>query len=359
LLLVAIGFGGFLSAISRGQGALWFSFGQAFLFYGVFAGLLGAAFGGGDVIPMVRDLIPFGFMFLPLFMAHMWRDWAGMRVVLVAFLLLGIVFSARTSGLLLGIDFYFGYEALSYLANSPAVLFSALFLCGCGLARLSKPLTFKSVLVGAALVLGGLVVFIPVVMTAQRASMAAFVVYNLIVFGFLFLKAPRRMSVIGIVIISLIAVFMGELLGGVFDVIARKSEIVGDNQRIEDVIAVWTAISHNPMTLLFGLGWGASFESPAVMDIEVYFTHSLLSSMLLKIGIIGLLLCCCYVGALFLAMFRGFKGGFILILGLSAPFLIDVFLYAAFKSLDFGILLLLISAVVFFQKGDEVIASDA
>jgi len=44
---------------------------------------------------------------------------------------------------------------------------------------------------------------------------------------------------------------------------------------------------------------------------------------------------------------------------LSAPFLIDVFLYAAFKSLDFGILLLLISAVVFFQKGDEVIASDA
>ena len=351
LIVCAIGVAGFRQVLGGVYGsARWFVLGQVFLLYGVCAGLIGGLLSGAALGAVLRDLIPFGFMFLPLFFIRLYERDVFRHVLTCLFIVLGCVFSVRTGAFLLGYDFYFGYEALSYLANSPAVLFAALFLCGVGLQRLAQEVSTRSVVIAVVCLTACCIVLIPVVMTAQRASMLAVVVYVVLIFGFMVLCAPRRMMVVGSVVAAIAFVFFDAVISSVLgDAVARieeKSAMVGDNKRIEDVIAVWDTISGHPLSLLFGNGWGASFASPAVMDIEVYFTHSLLSSMLLKIGVVGLLLCAGYIGALFFALLRMVKAEPVMVLAIVAPLLIDVFLYAAFKSLDFGLLLAMIPVVV-------------
>jgi len=200
---------------------------------------------------------------------------------------------------------------------------------------------------------------LPIVMTAQRASMAAIVVYGIVVFGVLFMRYPRRMLFVGTGFGVFVAFAFGGFLLDAYEGVVSKSSLVGANMRAEEWAAVWGQISQHPLTLIFGRGWGAFFASPAVADIEVSYTHSLLSMMLLKIGVLGFGLCVLYIGALFLALLRCFRGGEVLVLALAAPLLIDVFLYAAYKSLDFGLLLGMISVVILRDSKISRIASDA
>jgi hypothetical protein len=358
LIVCVIGVAGFRHVLGCLHGSVrWFVLGQVFLLYGVCAGLIGGLLSGSALGAVLRDLIPFGFMFLPLFFIRLYEREVFGRVLTCLFIVLGCVFSVRTGAFLLGYDFYFGYAALSYLANSPAVLFAALFLCGLGLQRLAREVSACSLVIAVVCLTACFIVLIPVVMTAQRASMLAVVVYTVLIFGFMVLRAPRRMMVVGSVVAAIAFVFFDAVISSVLgDAVARieeKSALVGDNKRIEDVIAVWDTISVHPLSLLFGNGWGASFTSPAVMDVEVYFTHSLLSSMLLKIGVVGLLLCAGYIGALFFALLRMVKAEPVMVLAIVAPLLIDVFLYAAFKSLDFGLLLAMIPVVVLAKGAAE------
>jgi len=361
-LLFVIGVHGFASVFRQNDDGErwfvpWFLWGQVFLLYGLVAGVVGGLMRDAGMGAMLRDLLPFGFMFLPLFLIGFVQDERRAHALLYMFLVLGLVFALRTSSLILDFDVYLGYEALSYLANSPAVLFAGLFLFGSGLQALSRRLDVRALL-SAGLCFGlCFLAMMPIVLTAQRASMAAFAIYAILAFGFLFVKSPRRMMVVGSVMVALSAIFLSGMIGDAVNSIAAKSAIAGDNQRIQDVIAVWDAISGHPLSMMFGQGWGASFASPAVMDIEVNFTHSLLSSMLLKLGIVGMVLCLAYVGALLFVLMRALKVQPIIVMALMAPFLIDVFLYAAFKSLDFGLLLVLISCVTLFQRYAQRIAS--
>jgi len=56
------------------------------------------------------------------------------------------------------------------------------------------------------------------------------------------------------------------------------------------------------------------------------------------------------LGALGVALFRHVFEKPVLVLAVLGPVLIDVFLYASFKSLDFGLLLLMIPAVILEYK---------
>lgn len=98
----------------------------------------------------------------------------------------------------------------------------------------------------------------------------------------------------------------------------------------------------HPVTFLFGTGWGGIFSSPAVGGLDVNYTHSLLSTMLLKGGAVLFLLtglsCLAALYQIVLIFQRDSARG----LTLFWPFIIPVFFYASHKSLDFGLLLLLI-----------------
>ena len=160
---------------------------------------------------------------------------------------------------------------------------------------------------------------------------------------------PKRALFLSAVIFVLLLPLY-DLFGEVFELFLLKSERVGVNMRFEELRAVWGAISVHPLSVLFGLGWGAHFSSPAVADIDVQFTHGLLSSALLKTGIIGLLLHAAFIISLLKMLCVHFRKHVVFAVALGGPVLIDVFLYASFKSLDFGLVLMLIPALVSYAR---------
>lgn len=84
------------------------------------------------------------------------------------------------------------------------------------------------------------------------------------------------------------------------------------------------------------------FSSPAVGGLEVNYTHSLLTTMAMKGGAAMFALCLLVLAGAVYEIFLIFQsdknGGF----ALFWPLLIPAFLYASHKSLDFGLILLLI-----------------
>jgi hypothetical protein len=183
----------------------------------------------------------------------------------------------------------------------------------------------------------------------QRASVGYMVVYSVILFTLGSVKYPyRSLVVFGIMMVP--CIYFADTLAAILTTMIEKTSAVGGNMRLEDLRAVWNEVSYSPFAVLLGEGWGASYQSPAVAGVRVNFTHSLFSSMLLKSGLLGVLLSILYIYGLGKILLEYSMRYPVFILAITGPFLIDVFLYATFKSLDFGLLLLLITAFSFSRQ---------
>jgi O-antigen ligase len=102
-------------------------------------------------------------------------------------------------------------------------------------------------------------------------------------------------------------------------------------------------VEASPLTLLFGCGWGMTFENPAVGNLSVNYTHSLFSALLLKTGLVGVGLTLLYIGALVRRAWPVWARNPVLMLALLAPLGIGFLLYASYKCLGFGLLLILLA----------------
>ncbi len=346
-LVFAVGAGGVREALSFGPAAYWKRSGQALLAFGVVVPMVMAAMAGHERAAILRDFAPFLFMMLGVFMADVF-DKRPQSFMALAICVggIGVFFSLRA----LGIS---GQTlALDYLANMPSVFFAC--FVGFGLAISLFVMRFSFRVLPHAVILGvvSAVCFLPMVDAAQRASVGLLAVLALALMGALFMRHPKRVLVAAAGLAVLGAGLWTYFAGVAFD-LSLKSQRVGVNMRFEELAAVWAAISAHPLNMAFGLGWGASFSSPAVADIEVYYTHSLLTSMVLKTGLIGLSLTIFYLyglGRLLLTSFSEFP---VFALGLSGAIAIDVFLYASFKSLDFGLILMLVPALYSYARFSE------
>jgi hypothetical protein len=115
------------------------------------------------------------------------------------------------------------------------------------------------------------------------------------------------------------------------------------NARFAEISAVYAKLcAGGGLGYLFGYGWGATFSSPAVAGLEVNFTHSWLTTMLLKGGIVFFGLCSCVFIRLVYEILLIFQRDRSWGLALGAAFVIPSLLYASHKSLDFGLILLMI-----------------
>lgn len=343
LLICVIGARGAVAAVNvRSPKPFWFAAGQALLVYGIVVGVIGGLMQGHDIGLMARDIIPFLFLFLPLFLMSSMRDKRSFSMCLLAgALLIGLGFSVRAALL--------SDDALYYLGNSPCVLLAALLGIGYGVERAARGINLQNLGIAAAAFSGSALCILPLIESVQRASLGAVFIYSILVVVFAFIRAPRRVLLLFLAALPVLLWLGDAYLMQVWDRIAGKSDLVGGNKRIEEWQAVWAHINHAPLSVIFGHGWGAGFSSPAVADIRVNFTHSLLSSMILKIGVVGLGLCVAYLYGLVRILWGQFGRSTVFVLGIAAPFVIDVFLYGAYKSLDFGLLLALIPALLFIK----------
>jgi type IV secretory pathway VirB3-like protein len=334
-LVMAVGLTGAWRALRyRADDVLWVNAGRVSLVFGVSIPVIVGAVMGAGYAGIARDGVPFLFMMLPVFLVGVLKnsDERELSLVVMAVVFIGTAFSGRE---------LWGSDPLYYLANMPSVLMAGIFFAGTAVTVCVERFSVRAL--GIAVMLGVLAcaVMWPVVVTQQRASVGAFVLAVVLIMARLLWLYPKRVAVL--VVPLVLAVIMA--VPAVSEVVAgmvRKSDVVGFNMRFEELAAVWAEISARPLSLVFGLGWGGQFESPAVADIRVNFTHSMVSSVLLKTGLLGVVFTGLYFYGLARLWWSHALAQPVLALAVGLPIVIDVFLYASFKSLDFGLVLLVV-----------------
>lgn len=355
LLALSIGIGRSADVLARPEEhRFWKSAGQFYLFYGLIITSLFGGLNGASAIGILRDIIPFLFLFLPVFLLPTIRAKPQyFRTTVFAILMIGMVFSLRSIVMRdPALCSVWCNDELLYLENMPTVLFAALFLIGCGIRFLMKGVTLRSVMLFTGLLLLALLPIAAMALTLQRASLGAVAAYSVLICGIYLVKQPTR-AVAAFIVIAAALIVLGISFGEIFSSLDNKTSLVGLNMRPEEFAAVWDVVSSDWLSFFFGIGWGGQFNSPAVGGLSVNFTHNFFTSVLLKSGLCGLLLASLYILALLERLFRVILKDPVLGWALAAPIFIDLTLYASFKSLDFGLVLLLISSSLVYSRQSE------
>jgi hypothetical protein len=346
----------------------WGRVGKVLLLYGLTIPVVAGLVNGNDTGNILRDIFPFIFMLMPLFLTRtVCTNPASRNRLIFAVFFIGIVFSLRSQfpgGV--NPEFITFSPVLSseqlYLVNAPTVLFTALLLIGLSFERLSG-LRRKEI---GPLMLSGMAVIAAITIEAmaaafQRASMGALMIMLFWLVVKTLINRPARL-LIPVTVFVVAGVFFWPQILELWDLLIRKTLNVGLNNRVQEALAVIEVMQDDLFAVLFGKGWGATFASPAVGGIEVNFTHCLLTAYFLKTGIIGMILAVIYLAGFAKELFAAFKWWPVAALALAAPLLINTFLYASYKSVDFGLILLL--CVVFskaagkLRKGSEYSIQD-
>lgn len=342
LLLFAVHPGRVIRIFELRSPQRWPHFGLILLAYGMTIPLLCGVMRGNPPTLILRDMIPFLFLLLPLFLIHFDHRARGLIAMAVAGV--GVLFSLRIVGLPLlhlNMPVSGGADPL-YLSIAPTVLFAAVLLAGMGGYVLYRRCSLVSAIqAGVLLALSGLPLA-AMAMTLQRASIGLFVVSIFVLLVIAVMRAPLRAFAPALVAGALALVFF-PMWGDVAAMLVHKHALVGSNMRVQEAAAVFAAVDHSLLGALFGNGWGAQVESPAVGGLMVNFTHNLMTTYWLKAGVAGVVLLLVYLFTLARPLLAVIRANPVMVLALGAPLVIDCLFYASFKSLDFGLILLLIA----------------
>lgn len=290
---------------------------------------------------IVRDIIPVMFLVLPLcFAGHVEdRHAEHLAKIMVA---AGVLFALRYLWTAMPAYTDLGWRQaphdMLYLANSPLIPFAAIM----GFAWLTKPDGWHWAHRLAGLVVLGICVLAMVAMV-QRAPIilvaAACGVLTLVRLG----RHPLRVVVIiGLVLAAFYPLM--PLALQVWDGLMHKTISVGWNNRWAENAAVRDMIWRGDiLTSVFGYGWGHVWQSPAVSDEWVRYTHNMNVYYWLKSGLVGLALSAVFFILWMRDGFALLRHNIVIALAIMVPFTIHSVLYTGFKTLDYAILLLLLT----------------
>lgn len=340
LLVLSVITAGFYKSLSFFRQRNFFLLSVQVVFFSgiIFPTIAGVYFGNNHTL-ILRDVIAFAFLGLPLFFAEKIGEHKDTsNILLGAIVFAGLAFAIRT--LVPVFNIWIPQGELTYLSNSPLTLFAAIFMAGSlfiSLQDVREKGMIRPILCLCAL--GTLLA--AMLLDVQRATVGAVILSMLILALAIIIKTPRK-AVIPLLVLIGLCVAIYPLIGDAVQAMAQKTAAVGVNMRVAEAEAVYRQLISKPETLIIGYGWGASFASPAVGGMEVNYTHSLLTMMALKGGIIML-------GAVILLslsalhqIFLIFQRDKLVALSLFWALLVPVLLYASHKSLDFGLVLLMI-----------------
>jgi hypothetical protein len=347
LLILAVGMrrAGMALAPQRRMPSLRFA-GWMLLVYGLSVPVAGGIVRGHDAGLIIRDVIPFLFWLMPLFLAPLLMQRPSYAPVMtVCAGLAGAVFALRLLVPSFAAHHHVGFSTLPdndplYLANAPTVLFTAMMALVLA-ARAMRRISVASVAAAAVYSLVGLACILAMAAVMQRASLGLGAVCLAGLWTGLFVRAPgwalralAPVSLAGLLLYPQFIALAGHL--------AAKNALVGFNNRPQEAAMVLGMVGQRWSSVLFGLGWGQTIASPAVGDVTVNYTHTMATALWLKTGLAGLTLAGLYIAGLGLCLWRVFWAYPALGLAIAAPVLIDLTLYANYKSFDFGLMLTLI-----------------
>ena len=355
LFIASVGVGGIYQNISNLlRGARlpkWKLSGLILFLYGLIVPTILALYHDASLSIVIRDLIAFIFLCLPFFvLPFLLCSQKRQAFFEYGLLFIGLAFAVRV--LFLDFSFFTKHEELLYLANSPLVLLSGLYFTLLAFDKISTLTNAKNFLVMLGCAGFAILPMVAMYIDFQRASFLALGASIIMFLGLGVIRTPLRVILPFVVLLGIAFIFY-PYIADIIENISVKTSKVGLNMRYQEWLAVWSVAMTHPMTLLFGQGWGAEFASPAVGGLNVGYTHSLITYMLLKTGLIGLGLTLVYVLFIFekvmrLVFIKTVKGS-----ALIWPFIIPIMLYASYKSLDYGLVLTLILLIDIKLKAES------
>ncbi|QQG36785.1 MAG: hypothetical protein HYS17_03145 [Micavibrio aeruginosavorus] len=355
-LLFAAGVPGLIQVARPAQGPagmpLFIPAARLLLMWGLCVPLLAGLMTGREATFILRDLVAFICLLLPLFLWPCLKNWPQADRLFPAMLcMVGIIFAVRVLWGAISeqggaIRLYGFISDPDNLLNAPTALFALLYLTGTGGRLLGRASNSRSLLLAFLCFIPVLILLAAMLGVGQRAHIGAWGLALILWAGALIWRCPRalgRILLLTCPLIVLLALLPVAGLQGLLMGLLEKNTLVGFNNRLEEARVVFESFSGQPFwAVLFGQGWGAGITSPAAGPYPVNYTHSLLTTYLLKTGLCGFMLVLAYLAVLAAGIWRVLwvfpVGG----VALAAPFLIDITLYASFKTLDFGLLLSLI-----------------
>lgn len=314
---------------------------------------------GADALDFARDVIPLLYLLLPaLAMPTLSENpEKSVRIILWGFAFVGVMYTVRFLHQVTGT---FGEETLfggiEVFIMDPAVLFSATFLL-----MLGTKLFFDRRLIAAVTVLAvGAFIYAVLASTGLRAQivLVAFAVAFMLLLRLL--KHPVRFtSWLPVLVVAGVVLFtdVGDWVDFVVNTMLTKTEDSGlANSRDLEMAEVLELVSNDPMTLLFGAGWGAKLYLSTSGDV-VRYTHSTFFFLLWKTGLLGLIF--------FAPLFLWVAGRFVALgkIALRDPVLLAIWfgclnvlvvygiLEVGYKILTFGFTLCLILLVGHVREG--------
>jgi hypothetical protein len=343
-----------LALFSRGDwpggGQLPFRVASLVLVGGLWLGCLRGLWNGWGMTDMARDILPFLFLSLPVLLGPGLSrlpparftllvdcaGWAGCALALRWWVGAGLALSALGTAPL--------GEGKDYLLNSALLPFAGVWLClrsvshpaGAGrrLWRLALPVLYG---------LGGLACLLALAATIHRAALGLSLLVILLGFWRVLSRRPLLSLLLGGGMLLLLVV-AGASLAGIAGLVAAKTESVGLNNRVGEVLAVLDQVGRDPLAFLIGDGWGALVANPAVGYWRVSYTHSALSYFLLKGGLLGLVGMALYAGVLAARIAHTALVQPALVLAAAPSLLIGCFLHTSFKYICFSFILALVAA---------------
>jgi hypothetical protein len=300
--------------------------------------LLRGVLSGANGEDVYRDVVPLVFLFIPVLLVP--GPAFGWRMLPLGLAAVGVLFSLRWwwPGLAFRqVGRFAMAEGDGYLLNSPAVLFAAVWLPLLALERLERKPGLPTVVL-ASLLCGGAVVAGAAL--AGAVHRAALIMAIAVIVGFAAWHA-RHKPLLAMLVVAMLAVTAlgSDQLGGTIQQIAWKTETYGLNERSAEAAAVLDQVGASWFDLLFGQGWGTLVQSPAVGGMWVSYTHSFMTYMLLKTGLIGCLVTLAYLMSILPSLFCLMRIDPPLAVALIPPLGLGLFAHTSFKYLCFGLLL--------------------
>lgn len=352
-----------------------------------------------------RDILPYFFLILPLLFTNIGHGTARRLTIVIPIIVsfVGVVYSLKFIGSVLNqagsIPHYLGDQINAYTCNcvqyrvsrdaycfpfDPAVQFSAVFLMlravkqiasankravlqGVVIAILSAlPIMAISLLLNRAML--GLICVALVVYcaTSRRRIFAAIVVASVLTItilavGTLITVTPDEVSTVTQEEVSTVTQdevpAVAPNSASLSDALLEKQKLLGFNNKAGELISLFQDLSKSSWSLVFGLGWGGQFYSPAVGQVAS-FTHSLISYAVLKAGFLGLLLLGIYllwIACTYFKIKRPFRRIFSPELyAINCVILISLLFQPTYKTPTYGVLLLFVLAAYISTSNRDV-----
>jgi hypothetical protein len=278
---------------------------------------------------IIRDIIPVALLALPIIMPRI-----DTRYFIITLSIAGSLFAARylffAMPNMLQIGLSPAHDSLLYLANSPLVPFAAIIGFSQLFAVDKCPLIFRFL----ALLLFTLTI-ISMGLMVQRAPLILTIMGCMALIGVRTAHAPTRTTIIATLLLILCLPLIGFVIQ-IYDGFVDKTLMVGTNNRLDEFMAV---LSHSN---LLGQGWGTEWQSPAVADYWVRYTHNMATYYWLKAGIIGAILSLIFIYLWLREAIILTRHNLAIGLAIIIPISIHFFLYTGYKTFDISLLLALI-----------------